>query len=70
MARTGLMTCNEIRALENLPALPGGDELFKPVNTAPIGAEEAARTASNDPTIRAGPSTTRPSEGRLRPSPR
>ncbi|MEH3157294.1 MAG: phage portal protein [Gordonia paraffinivorans] len=33
---TGYMTVNEVRAKLNLPAVPGGDELLAPLNTAPI----------------------------------
>ena len=36
----GVMTANEIRAAENLPPLPGGDNLTNPFttsNTAPAG---------------------------------
>lgn len=36
MSSFGLMTQNEIRALENLPPMPGGDQLYKPLNTAPV----------------------------------
>jgi HK97 family phage portal protein len=34
-ATNGLLTTNEIRALENRPPLPGGDELRVPMNTEP-----------------------------------
>ena len=34
---SGWMTGNEVRALENRPALPGSDVLRAPVNTAPVG---------------------------------
>lgn len=42
MSSHGLMTPNEIRGLENLPPLPGGDELYKPLNTGSIGSKSAA----------------------------
>jgi HK97 family phage portal protein len=42
MVSHGLMTPNEIRRLENLPALPGGDTLRVPANTTTLGEEDAA----------------------------
>jgi len=40
MVNNGLMPPNEIRSLEDLPPLPGGDDLRAPLNTAPIGDTE------------------------------
>ena len=31
------MTVNEIRRLEDMPAVPGGDVLLQPLNMAPVG---------------------------------
>ena len=42
MAQNGLMTPNEIRELENLPPLPGGDVARIPLNTAPLPASAHA----------------------------
>jgi HK97 family phage portal protein len=36
LIQNGLATRNEIRALENLPPVDGGDELFVPLNMAPL----------------------------------
>ena len=36
------MTANEARAKENLPPVEGGDDLTRPLNTAPVGDEEPA----------------------------
>jgi HK97 family phage portal protein len=41
MVQNGLMTPNEIRALENLPPLPSGDVARVPLNTAPMGTASA-----------------------------
>lgn len=37
MRTAGAMTQNEIRALENLPRIDGGDDLHVPLNMAPVG---------------------------------
>jgi HK97 family phage portal protein len=39
MSSAGLMTPNEIRRLENLPPFEGGDQVYKPLNTAPINEQ-------------------------------
>jgi len=51
MFQNGLMTQNEIRNLENLPSMPGGDVLMTPVNmrdklTEPLGGK--IKTKSGD----------------------
>ena len=38
MVQNGVMTRNEARRLENLPAVDGGDELTAQVNLAPLAA--------------------------------
>lgn len=40
--QSGLMTANEVRRIEDLPPIDGGDELLRPLNLAP--ADEAAPT--------------------------
>lgn len=40
--QNGWMTRNEVRALENLNPLPGGDDLFVPLNMARVDDEESA----------------------------
>jgi HK97 family phage portal protein len=42
MSSHGLMTPNEIRALENLPPIKGGDVARVPSNTEPLGESNAA----------------------------
>lgn len=43
----GYMTINEIRKLENLPPIPGGDELYRPTaNTGSADNEQAADAAA------------------------
>jgi hypothetical protein len=37
----GWMTPNEVRALENLPPLPGGDVAHRPMNTEPLAPSRA-----------------------------
>ncbi len=44
----GFMTVNEIRKLENMPAVEGGDTLYRPLNMGEMGAED------NDPGKQAG----------------
>ena len=34
------MTVNEVRKLENLPAVEGGDTLFRPLNMGELGKED------------------------------
>ena len=36
----GFMTVNEVRKLENLPAVEGGDTLFRPLNMGELGKED------------------------------
>lgn len=36
----GFMSINEVRQLENLPAVDGGDKLFRPLNMEELGKEE------------------------------
>jgi HK97 family phage portal protein len=36
----GILTANEVRAMENRPPLPGGDDLRSPLNTAPSDQTE------------------------------
>ena len=36
----GFMTVNEVRALENLPAVEGGDVIYRPLNMGVLGEEE------------------------------
>jgi HK97 family phage portal protein len=36
----GFMSVNEVRQLENLPAVDGGDELYRPLNMGLLGEEE------------------------------
>lgn len=36
MIQNGIVTRNEVRAMWNLPPIEGGDEVFVPLNTAPI----------------------------------
>ncbi|MFJ8437667.1 phage portal protein [Kitasatospora griseola] len=44
-ARTaGVFTLNELRAKENCPPVPGGDDIFAPLNSAHGGADPAAAT--------------------------
>ena len=40
MRQEGVFSVNEIRALEDLPDIPGGDAHFVPLNYAPLGAAE------------------------------
>lgn len=50
---SGLRTPNEARALDNLPALPGGDELYIQSATVPLtmaGKTGTAPAPANDPT--------------------
>lgn len=44
----GFMTVNEVRALENLPPVPGGDELFVPVPAGGSSGDEGEK-APQDP---------------------
>ena len=37
----GFMTVNEVRQLENLPAVAGGDDLYRPLNMGLLGEEES-----------------------------
>lgn len=53
---TGIITPNEARETEGLPAMEGGDHLLVPANTAALGsdmtggaADEAGRPAAGDP---------------------
>lgn len=46
MSQNGLMAPNEIRALENLPPIAGGDVARVPLNTAPMGV--SSRSAHRD----------------------
>lgn len=49
-ARTaGLLTVNEIRALENMPPIEGGDEIGMPLNSATTGKDTSADDPANDP---------------------
>jgi HK97 family phage portal protein len=41
-AGNGILTTNEIRAMENRPPLPGGDDLRVPMNTEPADEQEPA----------------------------
>jgi HK97 family phage portal protein len=57
MVTDGLMTPNEVRKLENLPPLPGGDQLFMQGAMMPISllvkqAEAAAQLQAQAPTAR------------------
>jgi hypothetical protein len=36
--QAGAMTGNEVRAYEDLNPLPGGDDLWRPMNTEVVGA--------------------------------
>ncbi|OCJ25340.1 phage portal protein [Agrobacterium sp. B131/95] len=45
LTSSGVMTINESRAVFDLPALPGGDELRVPLNTAAIAAGNQGATA-------------------------
>ena len=38
----GIVSANEIRAMEDMSPLPGGDALRAPLNTAPVGQDENA----------------------------
>ena len=38
----GFMSVNEIRKLENLPAVDGGDILYRPLNMGKLGSDENA----------------------------
>jgi HK97 family phage portal protein len=42
-----IMTPNEVRRLEDLPPMEGGDELYGPMNTPPINTPPADPAASN-----------------------
>ena len=35
----GFMTVNEVRRLENLPAVEGGDDLYMPLNMGKLGSD-------------------------------
>jgi HK97 family phage portal protein len=49
---TGWMTPNEVREVESLEALDGGDTVFRPVNTAPMDSDVfAAQPDPADPTV-------------------
>lgn len=39
----GWLSPNEIRALENMPQIKGGDEYLSPLNMTPLGAREDAQ---------------------------
>lgn len=43
----GFMSVNEVRKLENLPAVDGGDKLFRPLNMGELGKEEPANGEGN-----------------------
>ena len=47
MVTNGLMTGNEIRAIEDLPPLPGLDEPIQPLNMAPAGNDQGGEEADN-----------------------
>ena len=50
--QTGIRTPNEVRALENLPPLPGGDQLFMQGATVPInkaGESQPAPASTDNP---------------------
>lgn len=53
-ANNGWMTRNEIRAKQNLPALPGGDELTVQSNLIPIGRLGEATTSTQLPDTAGG----------------
>ena len=40
----GWLSVNEVRALENLPPIPGGDAHLQPLNMAPVGSPPAEGT--------------------------
>jgi HK97 family phage portal protein len=58
------MTTNEGRALDNLPPLPGGDELIKPLNVTQPGDQNPipAETDDNEPTITPKPPNPPPAD--------
>ena len=46
----GWMNVNEIRSLEDLPPVPGGDTYIQPLNMGPLGSDPlAAKEDGNDP---------------------
>lgn len=45
----GILTTNEIRALENLPPVPEGDGLLQPLNMGPLGSDPLALKGGDDP---------------------
>ncbi|MFX0573111.1 phage portal protein [Nocardia nepalensis] len=49
----GWMSVNEIRALEDLPPIPGGDSYIQPLNYGPLGTDP---TSSDEPTPQEDPS--------------
>jgi HK97 family phage portal protein len=54
----GIMSSNEIRKLENLPAIPGGDTYLSPVNMSPLVPDlgaPGARAPSSDSPLSADP---------------
>jgi HK97 family phage portal protein len=54
---SGLLTPNEGRAIDNRPAMPGGDRLYVNATLIPID-EVSSRTSSNQPATTPSPSTT------------
>ena len=47
MAQNGVMSRNEIRKLENLPPVEGGDDLTAQSNLVPLGSLGKVPTASS-----------------------
>jgi hypothetical protein len=46
LAETGLISTNEFRRAERLPAVPGGDVLMQPVNMAALGSNMNGQAAA------------------------
>lgn len=63
----GFLTVNEIRRRENLPDVPGGNELLRPLNMAPVGKDPKPDAPPALPGGPSGNAAPQPAPGTLPP---